>query len=127
METTTKYYATFYSPDIFCANTWAKEIDSPDPCKVKWPKNAYAFYIESQESVTVNGTVLSSDRKRIGPVYYHPDSKIETIDEVRKNPNAGPCLASNMENNGWDKVIWTRWGNWPQPYDSKKTVILEAK
>ncbi|MBE3138868.1 MAG: hypothetical protein IMZ63_03525, partial [Actinobacteria bacterium] len=60
-----------------------------------------------------------------GKLYYHPDSKITTIAEVRCMQGDNKTLLKNMECNKWDKMIWSRWGNWPQPYDSKTVEIIK--
>jgi hypothetical protein len=30
-----------------------------------------------------------------------------------------------MECNGWKQIIWTRWMNWPQPYEPGQQAILK--
>lgn len=47
------------------------------------------------------------------------------LEEVKANPKCGPALISNMKCNGWNRVVWTRWGNWPQPFYDGKVVILK--
>ena len=39
-------------------------------------------------------------------------------------PRATPILISNMECNDWKQIIWTRWGNWPQPFDPATAEVL---
>ena len=56
-------------------------------------------------------------------MYYHPDSKVEDLKEVEQNPNATDTLIRNIKNNGWDRIIWTRWGNWPQPFNPTKITL----
>jgi len=109
---------------MFC-ETWDKDIKNIIPKDMKFPKNAYAFEIYEQENIVDGEKVFIGEAKRIGPMYYHPDSKIETLAQVKGNPNASKTLISNMECNKWDKVIWTRWNNWPQPYKKGRMKILE--
>jgi len=62
-------------------------------------------------------------------MYYHPGSTITSLDQVKagKTPGSiGHALIGNMECNNWDAVIWTRWGNWPQPFDAAKHEICRA-
>lgn len=121
-----KYWATFYTPGAFTADTTIEWFDEmPDPNDVEWSEDVYAFTLNEREDVIYNGKVYKGESTQVGPMYYHPDSKVENQEEVARNPNAGQCLLSNMKCNKWEEVIWTRWGNWPQPFDKKKVQILE--
>lgn len=97
---------------------------------MKWPDNAYAFAVIRRTDI-VDGTERFKGKvEQVGPHYYHPDSKIETFAEVEKNPHATRILLDNMRCNKWDKLVWARWGNWPQPYREGEIVVLpkpEAK
>ncbi|MDD5543858.1 MAG: hypothetical protein PHX83_11850 [Acidobacteriia bacterium] len=119
-----KYWAEFLTPGFFVGESFKRDITSPDPMKVKWPKGAYAFSIYEREDVEVDGKVYHGEAKQVGPLYYHPDSKIETVAEATRNPGATETLIWNMAHNGYKKIIWTRWGNWPQGFDEKEMTIL---
>lgn len=121
----TTFYVTFLSPGSFVANESTREVKSPDPRNVAWPDSAYAFTMHRREDVIDGGAVYHGKPEQIGPTYYHPASKVESIDEVRLNPNASGVLIANMENNGWTHIIWSRWGNWPQPYEAGKAEVLK--
>jgi hypothetical protein len=30
-----------------------------------------------------------------------------------------------MECNGWKQMVWTRWGNWPQPFEPERMEVLK--
>jgi hypothetical protein len=125
MNKITKYYVTFYMPGIICAEYWDKDIDSPDPNMVEWPKNAYAFNLYEQENIIDdNGKVFEGESKKLGPMYYHPDSKIETLSQLKKSHPNDKILINNVESNGYKNVIWTRWNNWPQMFNDKEYEIL---
>lgn len=117
-------FARFLSPGSFTAETWERPVDSLDPAAVPFPDNAYAFTLHERVDVHDGPEVFTGKERQVGPTYYHPDSKVETLDEVRANPNATRILVSNMEINRWDRLIWTRWGNWPQPFDPANTQIV---
>lgn len=120
------YWLTFWAPGTIVGESWNKKLtEFPDVKKVEWPDNAYAFTVWQREDLFVDGTRYQGDPEQIGPMYYHPKSKIETLEEVKKNPYKGFALVRNMECNHWDKIIWTRWGNWPQPYDGEKMIVLK--
>ena len=124
MKTERKQWVKFFCPGLICGEDWNVDTDHVDPSKVEWPDNAYAFQFYGREDVINDDKRFKGDAESIGPMYYHPDSKVETLAEVKKNPDAGRCLASNMECNDWDAVVWSRWGNWPQPFEKDTMVIL---
>jgi hypothetical protein len=125
MNKETVYYARFLSPGAFVTEDWTSPIDSPDPRKVAWPDNAYAFSLHKREDVVDGDKRYEGKPEQVGPLYYHPDSFVQSLDEVRTNPKATSTLISNMKCNRWAQVIWTRWGNWPQPFESDRMQILE--
>lgn len=125
MKKEIKRWAKFWAPGSFFAEDWTESVDSLDPNKIKFPENAYAFELYEREDIIEGKERYEGKSKKIGPTYYHPDSKIETLEQVRVNPKAtGGCLVDNMVGNKWSHIIWTRWGNWPQPYDAKKIKVL---
>lgn len=124
-----KYWIEFYSPGSFVSNTRTVSVQSlPEPEDVVFPMNAYAFTLNERERITHSDKIYDEKPKQIGPMYYHPDSKITTLKEVKSGNTPGeigPALISNMENNGWESIIWTRWGNSVQPFDSEKIEIIQ--
>ena len=120
------YTVTFLYPGAFCADTSTVEVQSLDPSAVVWPERAYAFTLHQRQEITCDGQVFKGETTQIGPTYYHPDSKVESLDEVKLNPKATSILISNMGCNGWTHIIWSRWGGWPQPFDASKMEILKA-
>lgn len=127
MNKETVFYARFVAPGSFMANDWTSPATSADPAKVAWPENAYAFTLHKREDVVDGATRYEGKPEQIGPTYYHPDSFIQSLDEARTNPKATPILLDNMRINGWAQIIWTRWGNWPQPFDASTTAILKVR
>lgn len=119
-------YARFLSPGVALAEYWTKPVETLDPAEVTWPDNAYAFTLhERTDMVDGEGKTYTGEPRQIGPVYYHPDSKILTEDEVSaKGDPSDSILLWNMHINKWPCVIYTRWGNWPQPYDPNETRLL---
>lgn len=121
-----KRFVVFWAPGLFFGEARTQDVESADPLAVEWPDDAYAFTMHEREDVVDGEKIYEGEPVQVGPMYYHPDSKIETLEEVKRNPNKGAALVSNMENNGWDHIIWTRWGNWPQPFKEGKSVVLTA-
>ena len=124
MQKELKRFVTFMAPGAFVGECWTQDVESADPMAVEWPDNAYAFTMHEREDVVDGETRYTGTAAQVGPMYYHPDSKVETLEEVLRNPKRGPALVSNMKCNGWDSVIWTRWGNWPQPFEGGKATVL---
>jgi hypothetical protein len=125
MKKNVHLYVEFQSPGLLFAEMWDREVKSIDPNAVKWPDNAYAFRMFKREDIEEGGQTYTGTRQQIGPTYYHPDSRVETLAEVeaRGDPNE-KILISNMKGNKWNAIVWTRWNNFPQPYDEKDSTIL---
>lgn len=124
MDKVTVRYVRFLAPGSFVANDWTKEVRTADPTAIEWPENAYAFTMHERVDVVDGPEVFKGEVRQIGPMYYHPDSKIETQAEAALNKNSTSTLLSNMRCNGWDRIVWSRWGNWPQPFDATKAVVM---
>ncbi|MDP1712450.1 MAG: hypothetical protein Q8K86_08335 [Candidatus Nanopelagicaceae bacterium] len=127
MEKKRKFWVKFLAPGFLVGEDWIEELDGfEDPDDVEWPDGAYAFTMHQRDDVVDDdGVEFKGEPKQTGPVYYHPDSKIESLAEVAKNPQATKMLLDNMRCNEWTHVVWTRWGNWPQCFDPKKTTVLK--
>jgi len=124
MKIEIKRWVKHWTPGIIVGESVNVSIKHTNPHEIIWPKDSYAFEIYEREDIIMGGKKFKGKPQRIGKLFYHPDSKIETIKQVMKNPNTGPCLVSNMKTNKWNRIIWTRWGNWPQPYNEKEMEIL---
>ena len=124
MKKVKKYYVRFYYPGVIVAETSDKDVDNPDPYNVKWPQNAYCFEMYMREDIIDGKDTYRGKAEQVGPMYYHPDSKVESLAEVKKNRPTATTLIANMECNKWNKIIWTRWESWPQPYNSKEIRVL---
>lgn len=124
MKKQTKKWVKFYRPGSFYAEDWNVECNShPSPENIEWPEYAYCAEMVEREDVIDGEKQYHGDMKKIGPTYYHPDSKVESLEEVKMNPQATEILITNMEANEWDLIVWSRWGNFPQPYDPEKHSI----
>lgn len=125
MNKITMYYATFYTPGVFVADTWHKNLDSTDPTMVEWPDDAYCFDVFKREDVVDGEATYKGKPEQVGKRYYHPDSKVEDLAQAKVNPNSTDTLISNMEINKFKYIVWSRWGNWPQPFDYDKDEVLK--
>lgn len=123
----TLYYAKFMMIGALTSEDLVVSVESPDPNHVEFPDSAYAFSIHERTDVVDEGEVYRGVNKQIGPLYYHPESKVMTLKEIEeRNDPRDRILLENMRCNGWDSMIFSRWGNWPQPYNSDRICILES-
>ena len=126
-----KHFVTFYSPGTFVAETSEKPIDSWDVEKAKemvrgikerYNATPYGFRFSTRER---KDNELDSKVVETSAMYYL-GGKVETLDEVKKRAtNKDSILISNMECNGYDRIITN--GNswkWTQPLE-KDDVVLE--
>ena len=124
-QTKMSYWVEFYYPGLLMADTDTKIVKTLDPYKVKWPERAYAFRMYQREDIMRKGKRYAGKTEQIGPEYWHPDSSIQTLEQVKANPNGTKILVDNMICNSWKALIWSRYNSWPQPYDSKTKRKLE--
>ena len=127
MRKVTKYFVRFWRPGLLVGEDWENYVGSLDPAEIEWPKDAYAFTLHEREDVVDGDQTFKGTSRQVGPTYYHPDSRVETLEEVKRNPKASRILVQNMECNGWTAIIWSRWDNWPQAFDPEKDLILSAR
>jgi hypothetical protein len=124
MNKVTVRFARFWSPGSFVGESWDVPIGGTPPDRVEWPARAYAFSVHERTDVVDGGETFVGKASQVGPTYYHPDSVVKTLEEVRISEGERSILFANMECNGWSSVVYSRWGNWPQPFDPAKAVIL---
>lgn len=125
MEKQKTYWIKFWSPGSFVANEYNEPCSAiPDPADVEFPDHAYAFTLHEREDIIDGDNTYTGEAKKIGPIYYHPNSVVETLEMVKKNPNASATLISNMTCNEWKEIIWSRWGNWPQPFYADQMTVI---
>lgn len=129
MEKVTVSYIMFYThAGAFRSDCVHNKINPED---VEFVSTAYAFTIHERiDVIDDEGNVYKGAEKQIGPLYYHPDSKVNALEEIKQGKSAHPignALLRNMVMNNWDSVIWTRWGNMPRPYDPSKIKIIGRK
>lgn len=115
MKRITRYFVRYYAPGSFVANTWDVPVKSKTVKRVQWPESAYAFQLYEQGVVVDGKDEFLGAATKAGPFYFHPHSRIEGLESVKAR-EPGSILCRNMENNGWDEIVWLRWGNNPQPF-----------
>jgi hypothetical protein len=129
-----KHFVTFYSPGTFLAEDTTQPIDTWDVDQavemardVKW-RIPYCFVFTTRRRE--DDELDSKEVARSG--HYFLGGKIETVEEVRaRNNPAERILLSNMEGNGWDRIVVnTNSWKWTQPFndgDVLLDVVLRAE
>ena len=128
------HFVTFLSPGTFMAEDTTKPIESWDVKAAQKMAEAiterhnaipYAFYFTTR---TRSDNELDSKESKRSPTYYLPHCKVETLAEIKKrNDPKESILVSNMECNGYKRVVTTTKGwRWTQPL-GKNDVVLTAR
>lgn len=125
-----KHFVTFYSPGTFCAETTEIEIAAWDVQAAK----AIAREIRERHNARPYGfrfttrgrgpDDLDSKVTNTSPMYYL-GGKVETLAEVKaRAKESDRVLISNMEGNGWDRIITNdnSW-RWTQPLNYNDVVL----
>lgn len=121
-----QHFVTFYSPGTIVAETTEKKIDSWDVTKAQeMAKNikerhgalpyGFRFTTRSRKDNELDSKVSESSGM------YYLGGKVLTLQDIR-------TLISNMECNGWKKVIQNdnSW-RWIQPLEEDDVVLTVAK
>jgi hypothetical protein len=127
----TAHFVTFYSPGTFMAEDTTKPIDSWDVSKaMEMAKSIterhgaipYGFVFTTRKR---RDTDLDSKVTKRSGTYYLPHCKVETIADLKaKADSEDSILISNMECNGWDRVVTTTKGwRWTQPLREGDVVL----
>ena len=129
-----RHFVTFYSPGTFVAEATTLPIKSWSvPLAISMSRGIlerhgatpYGFEFSTRERKTKD---LDSKTVATSNLYYL-GGKVETIDEVRarKDPKE-KTLLSNMEINGWKKIVVNdnSW-RWTQPYRAGDVVLDMSK
>lgn len=132
MAAVKQHFVAFYSPGTFFAETSEKAIDSWDvekakkmsaPIKERYGATPYGFRF-----LTRGRTAKELDSKEIAhsPMYYL-GGKVETMAQVKaRATDKDRILISNMENNGYDRIVTSTGGyKWTQPIH-EDDVVLEV-
>lgn len=106
-----KHFVTFFSPGTFMAEESTKPIDAWDvetakvmarDIKERYGAKPYGFQFSTRSRSDAD---LDSSVSAESPMYYL-GGKVETLAEVKARATTDDrILISNMECNGWDRVI----------------------
>ena len=115
-----KTYVVFKLPGSFIAEQTEREVqDRSFPTDV--PKNCFGFYFyDIYEATGPKGELISGTRQNVSAMTYFGEEF--TLERVKRECPNSKVLISNMECNGWNRVVCTRLGNW-QPLEDGDRVI----
>ena len=117
-----KTYVEILYPGAFVSGTEVRPVDSRDPAKFQAPEGCFGYRFFDREEVVSGDEVLAGKPKNYSETHYF--GKAMTVDEVKSEVPNSRILVSNMQENGWDRVVKTRCGNF-QPLTSLDTIVAE--
>lgn len=115
-----KHYVEFSFPGAFFSEYSVKEVAERNPELITVPEGAFAYRFFDRIETVVDGETLTGERKNFSPFTYFGTAY--TLEEVKAQFPEYTILISNMECNGWNRVVKTLRGNW-QPLGEGDTVI----
>jgi hypothetical protein len=124
----TKTYVELLYHSILFSENEVVEVDSRDSEAIanKY-KNAFGFHFfdQARTDVELDGKTqpVFGERRTVSPWYY-PGGKVYTLNDVKslKPKKDYEILISNMEGNGYSKVVKTRHGGFV-PFQEEDVVI----
>jgi len=121
----TKHFVEFLSPGVFMSESSSKEVNSRDYSEVKIGNYCfgYRFYDRNEFSHLDTGEILKGKSTNYSPWTYF--GEVMTLAQVKKNVPDNRILVANMTNNGYKKVVKTKFGQYIplEPKDKVKTIL----
>jgi len=118
-----QHYIEWMYPGIISTDTSSEKIDHRDPQRVdKMKERVFAFRFFDR--TVVDGEELLGKDKNPSGIYYLGGS-VMTLAEVKDKYGDDPdkrILISNMENNGYDRIVMTKFGQ-SMPLNDQDRVI----
>ena len=118
----TKQYVEFLYPGALVPESEVREVPNRE-ASVEVPKGCFAYkFFERQETESEDGEVLLGRPRNYSGTHYF--GKVMSLDDVKREMPNQRTLISNMEGNGWDRVVQTRRGNY-QPFTEQDVLVAE--
>ncbi|MEK6952449.1 MAG: hypothetical protein AABX29_05520 [Nanoarchaeota archaeon] len=118
----TKQYVKFLYPGAFFPESGVREVPNRE-ASVEAPKGCFGYkFFERQETKAEDGEVLFGRPRNYSGTHYF--GKVKTLDDIKREMPNQRTLISNMEENGWDKVVQTRRGNY-EPFTEQDVSVAE--
>lgn len=120
----TKHYVEYYYPGMIVPETRTREIEKReidvDPKEAKF----YAYRLFDCTLEEVNGELLSGNPKNHSPMTYI--GRVMTLEDVKREMPESLILISNMELNGYEQVVKTKFGQCFPVNKEDKVIPLEG-
>lgn len=118
-----KHYVEFSYPESFVSEDVIREVAERNPALITLPKYAYAYRFFDRTEIIVDGEKLVGEPKNFSPLTYL--GKVYTLEQVKAEFPKAKVLISNIECNGWERVIKTRWGIWIPLWEDGTVIDCE--
>jgi hypothetical protein len=114
-----KYYVEYLMPGIFMPESSMENIQESDMRSLEYikgraPEGAFAFIFKVRTEIVKDKEILVGRWKELRGRFYIGGT-IYTLQQMKRIHSELTILISNMECNGWKKVIQCSTGNW-QPF-----------
>jgi len=100
-------YAMVLYPGIIVSDTSEEKVSNRDPKQFKLPKHAFGFRFFDKEVIEGKTGNLYGPAHNFSPWYYK--GKVRTLEEV-KAQEPSSVLCRNMENNDYERIVDTEFG-----------------
>ncbi len=116
-----KTYVEFFYPGSFVSEPSVQEVGNREAA-ITLPERAYAYRFFSRSEVEQYGEMLRGQPKYYSPTTFYGEAM--TLEEVKAlTPSSDyRILVSNMECNGWSRVVRTKFGQF-LPLNSEDVVL----
>lgn len=114
-----KHYIEYLHPGIILSDSSEKQISHRDPQKIKFV-DFFGFRFFDREEKQIDGEVLSGKRKNYSGWYYQGEKYDKT--DVMKKVKDNSILLRNMENNGYNFVLKTKYNQFI-PLEDKDILL----
>lgn len=123
---TEHYYAEFLYPGIIVSETSLKEITREEylnPQTIKVPEHSFGFRVMHRNEDIKEDDVLIGQYRNTSGWYYI--GVVNTKTDVARKDGKDSTLYRNMVNNGYDRIVRTRFGQ-AMPLRKEDVVLSEV-
>jgi len=121
----TKHFVEFLSPGSFFSESSSKEVKSRNDSQIKIGDHCfgYRFYDRNEFSHPDTGETLKG--KPMNYSHWTYFGEVMTLAQVKKNVPDNRILVTNMINNGYKKVVKTKFGQYIplEPKDKVRNTV----
>lgn len=118
-----KHYVEFLYPGIFTSESSSKQVEKRDSNLIEIPEGSFGFrFYDIEEFTTESGKILKGEIENYSGWYYKGQKM--SLEDVKIQMPEKEILISNMEINGWDYIVFTKYGQ-AFPLNINDSVIKE--